>query len=78
MDHQDELKTNKTALDRRVPTRWNSEFDCLRAHLEFKPVVQDLTDLRSHKLTAFRLTDGLWSLSEDVCEVLEVCSSNSV
>lgn len=67
-----ELKSNKQALDCRVTTRWNSDFDCLAAHLHFKNIIQSLTGVSENKLKAYCLSDELWDLAEDVQEVLLV------
>jgi hypothetical protein len=34
---------NQTSLTRRVPTRWNSEKDCLDSHINLRPAVESLT-----------------------------------
>jgi hypothetical protein len=66
------LLGNKRALDRRVPTRWNSDLKCLEAHVYFKSPVQQLTAVASNKLQAYRLTDEQWDLAENLSEVLAV------
>jgi hypothetical protein len=68
-----ELKGSKRTLDRRVPTRWNSDLACLKAHVHFKSVVQALTAVDSYKLQAYRLTTAQWRLAEDLALILEVC-----
>ena len=52
-----EIADSRHILARRVPTRWNSDFDCLDAHIFFKDVVQAMTGVCANKLTAYRLTD---------------------
>ena len=69
-----ELKSSKRALDRRVPTRWNSDFDCLFAHLYFKNIVQAMAGVTENKLKPYCLTDSQWDLVEDIVEVLKVFS----
>ncbi|KAJ7938606.1 hypothetical protein B0H13DRAFT_1587522, partial [Mycena leptocephala] len=69
-----DLKTYKSALDRRCPTRWNSDFDCLNAHHLLKSPVEQLTATSYLKLAAFRLSDPQWDLLEEVADVLGVCS----
>jgi len=64
------LSGTKQALDRRVPTRWNSDFDCLAAHLYFKRIIKKMTKHASNKLSAYRLSDEQWKLSEEVQQVL--------
>ncbi|KAJ7732837.1 hypothetical protein B0H16DRAFT_1732564 [Mycena metata] len=46
------IKTDKTTLDRRCPTRWNADFDCLYAHSIFK-IAGDLVDELSDVLSLF-------------------------
>lgn len=72
---QQENKENgsqKRALDRRVPTRWNSDFKCLEAHVQFEGPVQQLTSDPSNKLKLYALTDDQWKLAKDLQDVLEV------
>jgi hypothetical protein len=67
-----EIQSDKTALDRRCPTRWNSEFACLTAHQTLKIAVEQLTATSSLKLSAFKLSETQWDLSEEVTAVLTV------
>jgi hypothetical protein len=67
-----ELDGSKTTLDRRMPTRWNTDFTCLEAHVHLKNPVQQLTAAASNKLQAYRLTDQQWDLADDLVEVLAV------
>lgn len=62
----------RTALTRRVPTRWNSDFNCLDAHLYFRPAVEQLTTVSANKLSAYRLTSEQWDLSDDLVDVLAI------
>jgi hypothetical protein len=62
--------THKRRLDRRVPTRWNSDFACLSAHLDFKDEVKLFTD--QNKLPDYALTAAQWKLTEHLVPVLEV------
>jgi len=48
---------DETALDCRVPTRWNSDLTCLDAHLYFKSPIEQLTGAAVNKLQAYRLSD---------------------
>jgi len=48
-----ELKSNKQALDQHITTCWNSDFDCLAAHLHFKNIIQYLTGVSENKLKAY-------------------------
>ncbi|KAF9233125.1 hypothetical protein BU15DRAFT_54311 [Melanogaster broomeanus] len=66
------LDGDKETLDRRVPTRWNSDLACLDAHLYFEKVIKQLTvatDLKS-----FRLTDGQWPLAGTLADILSLLS----
>lgn len=65
-------ETQKTTLDRRVPTRWNSDFACLVAHVFFKTPVQLLTSNTALDLEPYKLSDSQWSLAETLSEVLDV------
>ncbi|KJA15693.1 hypothetical protein HYPSUDRAFT_148731 [Hypholoma sublateritium FD-334 SS-4] len=66
------LEGNRTALVRRVPTRWNSDLDCLLAHFYFKEVIEQLTAIPSLGLKHYSLSDSQWKLAEDVREILLV------
>lgn len=66
------LEGDKRALDRRVPTRWNSEGECLDAHIHFRSVIESMTSTTELRLQSYKLTDDQWNLSYDVSEVLEV------
>ncbi|KAJ6556343.1 hypothetical protein B0H19DRAFT_1293404, partial [Mycena capillaripes] len=66
------IKTDKTALDRRCPTRWNADFDCLNAHSIFKVAVEQLTATSALKLSSFRLTDEQWDLVDELSDVLSL------
>jgi hypothetical protein len=72
IDKDSDLKSNKRALDQCVPTRWNSDLDCLAAHLHFKNTIQSITAVTENKLKPYRLSDEQWDLVEDVQEVLKV------
>jgi hypothetical protein len=72
VQEDDELEGSMKMLTRRVPTRWNSDFDCLKAHIHFKSIVQSLTGVAANKLRAYRLTDSQWRLAEDLTLILEV------
>ncbi|TEB22898.1 hypothetical protein FA13DRAFT_1640620, partial [Coprinellus micaceus] len=62
----------KHSLDRRVPTRWNSDHACLKAHLHFRKQVEQLTGLSENKLHAYRLTDGQWTITKELVEALAI------
>lgn len=65
-------KTNKRALDRRVPTRWNSDLTCLDAHLLLREPVKTLTSDPAYDLAKYKLTVVQWGLSEKLQDVLKV------
>jgi len=67
-----EIADSRCALARHVPTRWNSDFDCLDAHVFFKDTVQAMTGVHANKLTAYRLDDEQWELADEILEVLKV------
>lgn len=67
----DHLEGAKTALDRRVPTRWNSDLDCLRAHVHFKPQVRQLI-AQDEALDQYLMTPLQWDVAAEVAEVLVV------
>lgn len=67
-----DLPGDKTALDRRVPTRWNSDLTCLDAHLYFRSPVEQLTGAAINKLQAYRLSEEQWNLAETLSAILEV------
>jgi hypothetical protein len=67
-----DLPGDKTMLDRRVPTRWNSDLTCLDAHLYFRSPVEQLTGAAVNKLQAYRLSEDQWNLAEILSAILEV------
>jgi hypothetical protein len=67
-----DLSGDKTMLDRRVPTRWNSDLTCLDAHLYFRSPVEQLTGTAINKLQAYRLSEDQWNLAETLSAILEV------
>lgn len=67
-----DLDGTKTTLDQRIPTRWNSDFTCLDAHVYLKNPVQQLTAAAANKLQAYWGTDEQWDLADDLVEVLAV------
>ena len=68
----EELDSQHTALTCQVPTRWNSDLECLLAHMHFKNIVEQLTAISSLKLTAYGLSEDQWKIADDVCQVLLV------
>jgi hypothetical protein len=68
-----DLDGDKEVLDRRVPTRWNTDLTCLDAHLYFRSPVESLTGAAANKLQAYRLSEAQWDLAETLSAILEVC-----
>ncbi|KAH6890700.1 hypothetical protein BKA70DRAFT_1035996, partial [Coprinopsis sp. MPI-PUGE-AT-0042] len=68
----DQLDGHKTTLDRRVPTRWNSDLNCLQAHFHFRNEVESLTGVSRNKLSAYRLTETQWKIAEDLRDALVI------
>ncbi|KAH8116611.1 hypothetical protein DFH11DRAFT_1506311 [Phellopilus nigrolimitatus] len=67
-----EFTGHKRALDRRVSTRWNSEFACIEAHFFFRTVIEQLTGTAANKLQSFRLNDRQWIIAQHLCDVLAI------
>ncbi|KAE9383065.1 hypothetical protein BT96DRAFT_961106 [Gymnopus androsaceus JB14] len=67
-----DLNTDKTVLSRRVATRWNSEYGCLDDHITLRRPVEALTGQTKHKLSAYRLTEAQWSLSNELRNLLKI------
>ena len=67
-----DLPGDKTMLDCRVPTHWNSDLTCLDAHLYFRSPVEQLTGAAVNKLQAYRLSEDQWNLAEILSAILEV------
>ncbi|KAL6299790.1 hypothetical protein BKA93DRAFT_741807 [Sparassis latifolia] len=72
VDAQADLVGSKKALDRRVATRWNSDFACLNAHIHFETPVQQLTSDLKNELQGYVLTREQWSLAKQLGPVLEI------
>jgi hypothetical protein len=66
---------NQHALVRRVPTRWNSEKDCIDSHVNLRPVVESITGNSANKLGAFKLSEEQWKLTLELKDVLIVSAS---
>ncbi|KAF8994101.1 hypothetical protein BDQ17DRAFT_1252090, partial [Cyathus striatus] len=54
----------------RVPTRWNSDLDCLSAHIYFRSIIEQLTGNSNNNLSGFCLSEVQWKLAQQVEEVL--------
>lgn len=65
------LPGHKTTLDRRVPTRWNSDLAAIRAHVYFERQVRRLT-ASDDSLKPFALSEDQWRLAKELSQVLEV------
>jgi hypothetical protein len=66
------LKTHKTALDRRVPTRWNSDYQCLQSYKLLRNQVERLESLEP-ELEIYRLTPRQRELIDALIPLLHVC-----
>jgi hypothetical protein len=67
-----DLVGQKSALTRRVPTRWNSDFACLSSHVYFESPVKALTGDERNGLKDYELTKDQWALAKELEGVLEV------
>jgi hypothetical protein len=63
----------KAALDRRVPTRWNSDFTCLQAHVTLRFYVASFVKDPDYGLEEYALTAEQWKLARHLTDVLVVC-----
>lgn len=66
-----QLPGDRMTLARRVPTRWNSDLECLDAHIYFKSVIKSLIGANSH-LEPYSLTPDQWKLAELLDQALVV------
>ncbi|KAF8985716.1 hypothetical protein BDQ17DRAFT_1260053 [Cyathus striatus] len=76
IEDDEEFSGNTRTLAQQVPTRWNSDLDCLSAHIYFRPIIEQLTSNSNNNLSGFRLSEEQWKLAQQVEEVLLV-SENS-
>jgi hypothetical protein len=67
------LQGDREQLTKRVPTRWNSDHDCLAAHIHFRLAVTHLTKDSTYGLNAYKLTNRQWELAEELAGSLSVC-----
>lgn len=65
------LPGDKTMLDRRVPTRWNSDLAALSSHVFFERQVRRLT-ASDDALEQFALSDEQWKVAKELAQVLQV------
>ncbi|TFK36770.1 hypothetical protein BDQ12DRAFT_699551 [Crucibulum laeve] len=65
-----ELKNSQQTLSHQVTTRWNSDLDCLKSHLYFWDILEQLTAIPSLNLKAYSLSLDQWKMAEDVYEIL--------
>lgn len=59
------------ALVRRVVTRWNSDFDCLRSHITLKHAVNMLITFDPN-LGKYQLNEEQWELAHALADQLQV------
>lgn len=64
--------SQKKTLDRRVPTRWNSDFACLKTHMLFEKEIKLFTSQEANGLQIYALTVTQWKLAKQLIPVLEV------
>ncbi|KAK1223122.1 hypothetical protein PQX77_014009 [Marasmius sp. AFHP31] len=64
--------SDKCALSRRVPTRWNSDYYCLDDHIHFCEAVTSLTNQTSLKLGSYQLSDNQWNLAIQLKVILKL------
>lgn len=59
-----------------MPTRWNSDFACLSAHVVFEVPVRQLTSDPANNLKDYELTADQWTLAKELVnsDVLQVCA----
>ncbi|EUC55345.1 hAT family dimerization protein [Rhizoctonia solani AG-3 Rhs1AP] len=67
-----QLKTDRRALARRVPTRWNSDYECLLSLLELRPCVEMLTADSENNLQHLALNTEQWEILEQLIWVLKI------
>ena len=72
MQNDRTLDGDKKALDHRIPTRWNSDFACLDAHVYFKAPVEQLTAVTANKLSTYQLSAPQWDLAHKLSDILAV------
>lgn len=65
-------QSRQRKLTRRVVTRWNTDLECIRSHLHFRPAVKLLTADRDLSLKRYQLTETQWSLAEQLVSELKV------
>lgn len=75
VQEDEELLGDKRALDRRVTTRWNTDFLCMEAHRHFRGPIELLTGNNLNKLQAYHLSDDHWNLTDTLHDVLMVSLS---
>ncbi|KAG9081574.1 hypothetical protein FRC06_005502 [Ceratobasidium sp. 370] len=63
--------SKRRTLARRMATRWNTEVECLRSHVHFRPAVKKLTADRNLSLKQYELTDAQWPLAETLISELK-------
>ncbi|CAE6526037.1 unnamed protein product [Rhizoctonia solani] len=67
-----QLKTARRALARRVPTRWNSDYECLLSLWELRPCVEMLTADSENNLQHLALDKEQWVILEQLIWVLKI------
>jgi hypothetical protein len=61
-------------MPRDVATRWNSTYNMLEFALKYRKAIDELTGDRD--MRKYELDEGEWNLVEQLCDLLEVRSTN--
>ncbi|KAG8684477.1 hypothetical protein FRC09_015359 [Ceratobasidium sp. 395] len=69
---REQLNTLRRALARRVPTRWNSDYECLLSLSDLRPCVEMLTADSANGLQHLTLDETQWHILEQLLRVLRV------
>lgn len=62
----------KKTLDRRVATRWNSDYLCLKAHVTLRFYVTSFVKDPDYGLAEYDLSSEQWKLAMHLTDVLVV------
>ncbi|QRV80904.1 hAT family dimerization protein [Ceratobasidium sp. AG-Ba] len=69
---REQLQSLRRALAGRMPTRWNTDYECLLSLKELKPCVQMLTAQTENNLRDLTLEDEQWDLLDQLVRVLRI------
>jgi hypothetical protein len=65
-------RSQRRALVRRMVTRWNTDLECIRSHVYFRPAVKLLTADHDLSLKRYELTNTQWDLADKLASELKV------